>query len=42
MGVLHDYVMRTGYNHTVQGFVDMVFKELDMELERSGENEHRI
>lgn len=35
-----DYVLATGINHTVRDFVDLAFKELDMELEWVGKNEH--
>jgi GDPmannose 4,6-dehydratase len=35
-----DFVLATGENHTVRDFVDLVFKELDMELEWTGENEN--
>ena len=35
-----DYVLATGINHTVRDFVNLVFKELDMELEWVGENKH--
>lgn len=34
-----DYVMATGETHTVREFVDLAFKELDMELEWHGKNE---
>ncbi|MBC8485149.1 MAG: GDP-mannose 4,6-dehydratase [Bacteroidetes bacterium] len=34
-----DYVLATGENHTVREFADLVFKELDMELEWIGEDE---
>ncbi len=34
-----DYVMATGETHTVREFVDLAFKELDIELEWQGVNE---
>ena len=35
-----DFVMATGETHSVKEFVDLVFKELDMELEWTGEDEN--
>ena len=35
-----DYVMATGENHTIREFAELVFKELNMELEWTGKNEH--
>ncbi|MBL7094319.1 GDP-mannose 4,6-dehydratase [candidate division KSB1 bacterium] len=35
-----DYVLATGENHTVREFADVAFKELDMELEWTGESEN--
>ena len=35
-----DFVLATGTSHTVREFADLVFRELDMELEWVGENEN--
>ena len=35
-----DYVMATGENHTIREFAELVFKELNMELEWTGKNEN--
>ena len=35
-----DYVLATGEAHTVREFVDLAFKEIDMELEWEGKNEN--
>ena len=35
-----DYVLATGKNHTVREFINLALKELDMELEWTGDNEH--
>ena len=34
-----DYVLATGVNHSVRDFVDLAFKELDLDLEWVGTNE---
>ena len=36
-----DYVMATGETHTVREFVDLAFKELDIELKWQGKNENK-
>ena len=35
-----DYVMATGENHTIREFCELAFKEIDIELEWSGNNEN--
>ena len=35
-----DFILATGENHSVREFADLTFKELSMELEWIGENEH--
>ena len=37
-----DYVMATGENHTIREFVELAFKELDMEIEWQGKGEEEV
>ena len=37
-----DYVMATGVNHTIREFVELAFKELDMEIEWQGAGEGEV
>ena len=38
--VAEDFVLATGQTQTVRSFVDLAFRELDMELEWKGEGEN--
>ena len=37
-----DYVIATGENHTIREFVELAFRELDMEIEWQGNNKEEI